>query len=227
MKKVSRNNANRLRSLLKMFGCVGFTVMLSAGNMNVYAHTDDILVSIEQLIKSRKTTMLEVFDTIKEKTGYIFIYSEDIQPELEKEVSLQTTSGSIEDILTPLLKNSNLTFEVNSKQVIIKSKANKPVVSTAQQQKNVELTGIVLDEKGEPVIGANILVKGTSTGVITDVDGKFILKVPVNSTLIISFIGYQTVEIKPGKRDHISVELKEDTEQLEEVVIVGYGVQEK
>ena len=62
---------------------------------------------------------------------------------------------------------------------------------------------------------------------ITDVDGKFILKVPVNRTLIISFIGYQTVEIKPGKEINISVELKEDTEQLEEVVIVGYGVQEK
>ena len=226
MKKVSRNNTNRLRSLLKMFESVGFIVVLLLGATNIHAHTDHVFVSIEQLVKARKTTMLDVFKTIKEKTGYIFFYSEDIKAELEKEVTLKTTSGSIEDILKPLFVNSNLTFEINEKQVIIKQKMDRSVAPSIQQQP-IELTGVVVDETGVPVIGANVLVKGTTMGIITDVDGKFILKVPANSTLVVSFIGYKTVEIKPGRRNHVSVELVEDTEHLEEVVIVGYGVQEK
>lgn len=227
MKKVSRNNKNRLRSLIKMFESVGFILVLLFGTSNIHAHTDHAFISIEQLVKSNKTTMLDVFKTIKDKTGYIFFYSEDIKSELEKEVSLQTVSGSIDDILKPLFVGSNLTYKINDKQVIIKLKANKSVTPVIQQQP-IQLTGVVVDETGVPIIGANVLVKGTTTGVITDVDGKFILKVPSsNSTLVISFIGYQTVEIKPGKRSHISVELKEDSELLEEVVVVGYGVQEK
>lgn len=227
MKKVSRNNKNRLRSLIKMFESVGFILVLLFGTSNIYAHTDHAFISIEQLVKSNKTTMLDVFKTIKDKTGYIFFYSEDIKSELEKEVSLQTVSGSIDDILKPLFVGSNLTYKINDKQVIIKLKADKSITPVIQQQP-IQLTGVVVDETGVPIIGANVLVKGTTTGVITDVDGKFILKVPSsNSTLVISFIGYQTVEIKPGKRSHISVELKEDSELLEEVVVVGYGVQEK
>lgn len=227
MKKVSRNNKNRLRSLIKMFESVGFVLVLLFGTSNIHAHTDHAFISIEQLVKSNKTTMLDVFKTIKDKTGYIFFYSEDIKSELEKEVSLQTVSGSIDDILKPLFVGSNLTYKINDKQVIIKLKANKSVTPVIQQQP-IQLTGVVVDETGVPIIGANVLVKGTTTGVITDVDGKFILKVPSsNSTLVISYIGYQTVEIKPGKRSHISVELKEDSELLEEVVVVGYGVQEK
>ena len=67
MKKVSRNNTNRLRSLLKMFESVGFIVVLLLGATNIHAHTDHVFVSIEQLVKARKTTMLDVFKTIKEK----------------------------------------------------------------------------------------------------------------------------------------------------------------
>lgn len=211
-----------------MFGCAGCMAVLWAGTPAAYAHTDPVSVNIEQLlVRSGKTTLADVFKTIKEKTGYVFFYSDDIRPELEKEVSLRTTSGSIDEILSPLFKNSVLTYEINGKQVIVKRKPNRPDARNSQPQP-VELTGVVLDEKGEPVIGANVFVKGTTTGVITDVDGRFILKIPsAHSTLVISFIGYQTVEIKPRKRTHLSVELKEDAELLGEVVIVGYGVQEK
>lgn len=226
MKKVSRNNAIRLRFLLTMFGCAGFTVALTIGTP-AFAHTQPVFVSIEQLAQVKTTTLADVFKTIKEKTGYVFFYSDDILADLEKEVMLQITSGSIDEILAPLFKNSGLTYEINGKQVIVKKKTERAPAKTSIQQP-VELTGLVVDEKGEPVIGANVFVKGTTTGVITDIDGKFILKIPsAASTLVISYIGYRSVEVKPGKRNHISIELEEDTEQLGEVVIVGYGVQEK
>lgn len=228
MKKVSRNNKYRLRSLLKMYGSVWLISALLFGTTFVSARTDDSFISIEQLVKARKTTMLDVFKSIKENTGYVFFYSEDILPELRQDVSIEKTSGSIQEILAPLFEHTSLTYKVNGKQVIIRKKTNVAPASSPQQQQPFNLYGLVVDEKREPVIGANVMIKGTSTGVITDVDGKFVLKVPSESSIIsISFIGYKTVEVKSGKRNQITVELLEDSEQLEEVVVVGYGVQEK
>ncbi len=93
------------------------------------------------------------------------------------------------------------------------------------QEKTV--TGTVLDENGEPMIGVSVLVKGSTVGTITDFDGKFTLKAPSSSTLVISYIGYQTQEIKVGNQRNFSVSLKPDNKLLDEVVVVGYGTVKK
>lgn len=93
------------------------------------------------------------------------------------------------------------------------------------QQKNIR--GTVIDASGESLIGVNVSVKGTTIGIITDMDGKYQLEVPANATLLFSYIGYQTQEIAVGNQSSINVTLKEDTQKLEEVVVVGYGVQKK
>ena len=96
----------------------------------------------------------------------------------------------------------------------------------AQQQ--VTVTGNVKDEKGEPVIGANVIVKGTGTGSVSNVDGDFSLpNVPNGATLEISFIGYLNQDVKVSGTKPINIILKEDTKMLDEVVVVGYGVQRK
>lgn len=98
----------------------------------------------------------------------------------------------------------------------------------APLQNKKEVSGLVTDEKGEPIIGANVIVKGTTTGVITDIDGKFLLKIPSeNSIVSVSYIGYLPLEIKPGKRNYIVIKLQENIEQIDEIVVVGYGIQEK
>lgn len=102
--------------------------------------------------------------------------------------------------------------------------ASVDAVESVQQMKKV--TGTVTDAFG-PVIGANVLEKGTTNGVITDIDGKFMLDVQPGATLVISFIGYTSQEIVVGDQTNINVQLKEDTEMLDEVVVVGYGVQKK
>jgi len=87
-------------------------------------------------------------------------------------------------------------------------------------------TGLVKDKTGEPMIGVNVLVKGTTNGTITDFDGKFsIPDVPSNATLVVSYIGYLTKEVKSGK--DLVIVLEEDNKTLDEVVVVGYGVQKK
>ncbi|HYX08195.1 MAG TPA: carboxypeptidase-like regulatory domain-containing protein, partial [Bacteroidales bacterium] len=92
-----------------------------------------------------------------------------------------------------------------------------------------EIQGTVLDMEGNPIIGASVYIKGTYKGTVTDYDGKFSLKVPVEGEqiLVVSFVGMITQEIKIGSSDHIEVNLKEDITQLESVVVVGYGKQKK
>lgn len=91
---------------------------------------------------------------------------------------------------------------------------------------NIQVKGKVVDGKSEPIIGANVLVKGTANGMITDLDGNFDLEVPQNSTLVVSFIGYATQEVKVTK-SYLEIKLAEDSEMLDEVVVVGYGTQKK
>ena len=103
--------------------------------------------------------------------------------------------------------------------------SNNEISEVVQQSQAI--TGVVVDSNGEPIIGANVVEKGTTNGIITDFDGKFKLNAKPNSTLIISFIGYQTLEVAINNQKDLRITLKEDTELLDEVVVVGYGVQKK
>ncbi len=100
-------------------------------------------------------------------------------------------------------------------------------LSGMQQTNRKTITGTVLDERGEPVIGANVIEKGTSNGAITDIDGQFSMSVQEGSTLQISFIGYTMQEIKVSNRNNFTVNLKEDSQLLNEVVVIGYGTMKK
>ncbi|WP_455663464.1 SusC/RagA family TonB-linked outer membrane protein [Phocaeicola sp.] len=99
-------------------------------------------------------------------------------------------------------------------------------VQSVQQQKQ-SVSGVIKDSAGEPVIGASILEKGTTNGTITDFDGKFTLNIAPGATLVVSYIGYQTQEVKATAGKAMDIQLKEDTEMLEEVVVVGYGTQKR
>ena len=101
-------------------------------------------------------------------------------------------------------------------------------VSLAAVQQTKKITGTVVDNTGEPVIGANLVVKGTTLGSITDMDGKFTIEdVPSNGTLQISYIGYKSIEMPIGSQSDFKITLQEDSERLDDVVVVGYGVQKK
>ena len=97
----------------------------------------------------------------------------------------------------------------------------------ALAQNNIQLTGTVTDTTGETVIGASVLEKGTTNGVITDIDGNFSLSVSPNATIIISYVGYAAQEIPLNGRQSLKIILKEDTETLDEVVVIGYGTMKK
>ena len=101
---------------------------------------------------------------------------------------------------------------------VMAAAGNSP--APAEQQQTKKITGTVSDAEG-PIIGASVVVKGTSTGVATDFDGNFTLNVKEGATLVVSYIGYVTQEIKVGAQNHYNITMREDSEMLEEVVVVG------
>ena len=113
-------------------------------------------------------------------------------------------------------------FSANATEIAQPTSDVSPVASVNQQNKRI--TGVVVDSKGEPVIGANVVVKGTTNGNITDVDGKFTIEqVSENAILQISYIGYKSQDVPVKNKSHFNITLSEDSEALDEVVVVGYG----
>lgn len=190
------------------------------------------LKSHTMTIQMESATLKDLFSLIEEQFNYSFlIRNNDI--DLSERVTFDLKTGSVEDILKNALKNQHAEFTVNENRIIIYKTATKQENTVSQNtaltitQQTQKVFGVVIDAvTGEPVIGANILVKGTATGTSTDYDGKFSLEATSGATLVISYIGYLNLEV-PASGENMTIRLKEDTQALEEVVVVGYSVQKK
>ena len=160
-----------------------------------------------------------VLKEIEKQSGLSIIYNVNEVDE-NKLVSGDFKDTQVLDVLKQIL-DSNLDATLQNKMIIIKKKD-----SPAQSGKTVTVKGNVIDNTNFPVIGASVLVKGTTNGVITDIDGNYTLKdVPENATISISYIGFKTIELPANSKELAQITLNEDSEMLEEVVVVGYGVQ--
>lgn len=114
---------------------------------------------------------------------------------------------------------------INGNNALATQALSNDLLKVSEQLQVQTITGLVVDIHGEPVIGASVVEKGTTNGIVTDLDGKFTLNVKLGATIQVSFVGYQTQEVKAAKT--MKVTLVEDTELLDEVVVVGYGSQKK
>lgn len=176
-------------------------------------------------LKINNKTVGEVFSEIEKSSEYIFFYYDDVL-DINRRVYIDVENQTIDKILDKLFESTPNTYVIDDRQIFISLKFPDPLdnKSKSVQQQTKTITGIVTDGLGEPVIGANIVIKGTSLGVITDLDGRFVLSnVPENATLLITYIGYVSEEIAVGNRASFNILLREDTQSLEEVVVVGYG----
>ena len=135
-------------------------------------------------------------------------------------ISLALEKATLENSLTEILKGTGYTYQLKGKYVIIVPQEKKEVEQVSAKR----ITGQVLDEQGEPLIGVNVLVEGTSIGAITDMDGNFSLEAPVGSTLSISYVGYTPKTLKVGGANKYSVQLASDTKLLNEVVVTALGI---
>lgn len=189
------------------------------GVLHTYAM--DTYAQVTQLsIHENGIELKELFNQIEEQTDFYFFYNNDlIDKDMKVEVDVE--NKSITEVLDHVLKNTGITYQVNNKAIVLN------LAPSAVQQQGRQISGIVFDEFGDPIIGANIVEKGTTNGVITDFDGNFSLTVSDNSVLVVSYIGYTPQEIVVKNQTNLRITLKEDSQALEEVVVVGYGVQKK
>lgn len=162
---------------------------------------------------------------IEKQTEYLFVYNKN-EVDLNQTVTINADNKTVAEILNKTFGNTDIVYAMEGSNIMLMKKESKAEVQ-ASQQKEKTVNGIITDENGEAIIGANVSVKRTTIGTITDVDGNFSLSIPENSLLQISYIGYLTQEIAVGNKSSFSIKLLEDTQKIEEVVVVGYGVQKK
>ena len=167
----------------------------------------------------------KVLSTITKQTGLSVAYSEQIVNR-NRIVSIHVENADVTQALDKLIANTSLGYEIKDDKIYLFEKQTVATKTAINQQKK-QINGTVVDQNGESIIGANVIEKGTTNGTVTDVDGHFSLDISPNATLIVSYIGYNTKEIKTDHNTTISIKLLEDSQSLEEVVVVGYGTQKK
>ena len=179
-------------------------------------HSQNARVSI-----NKKNVQLEtVLNEIEHQTDYLFIYNNPVN--VNKKVSLKAKNQPVSKVLEELLADSGITYSVEGNHIVL----GKQTMAAAPQQSST-IRGKVIDTNGDPVIGANIVEKGTTNGTTTDVEGNFSINAKSGSTLVITFIGYVREEVKANAGRRMEIILQEDSETLEEVVVVGYGTMKK
>ena len=160
----------------------------------------------------------KVINEIEKQTEYLFVYDVD-EVDMKRNVNVNAQNQPVAEVLDKVFDGTGVYYAMEGKNIMLMKK-------NAQQQDN-KVTGVVKDANGDPIIGANVTVKGESIGTITDIDGRFILNAPSDAVLQITYIGYVAQDVKIDNRKELVVTLVEDTETLDEVVVVGYGTQKK
>lgn len=222
MKKTFRKSVQDLLSVRagRLVNLAG--VFLVAGTLSLSAST----YATEHMLSLnlKNATIREAIESIKSQSEFSF--SLDVKDlNLDEKVSVSLDNKTINEVLAVLFNGRNVRYEINDRHVVI-TRAGQ-VGSNAVMQQVKQITGRVLDANNEPIIGANVVVEGTTIGTVTDADGNFALDVPDGATLKISYIGYIEQSISVGNKSVISVILKEDSQALDEVVVVGFGTQKK
>ena len=177
---------------------------------------------IDFILNNAKT--YNILEEIEKQTDYLFIYNVE-EVDLERRISITASNQTVTEILSNIFKNTDTIYKIEGKNIFLMRKEVNRDSSPQQSKKGI--TGTVIDKNGEPIIGANVLIKGTSIGTITDFNGKYTLEVPENAIIQISYIGYLSQDINVNGKKEITVRLAEDTQSLDEVVVVGYGTQKK
>lgn len=168
-------------------------------------------------LKLNNVTVKKAMETLKEENGYSFVFaSGDV--DTQKTIQVNVQDGTIDQVVKQILQDQQVSYEIKNKNIIVQ-KDNSSKQSTDKKK----ITGIVTDNDGLPVIGANIVEKGTTNGIITDIDGYFQLETAPNAVLQVSYIGYVPQTVSVTKQSNITIKLLEDFQNIDEVVVVGYG----
>ncbi|GHU57736.1 SusC/RagA family TonB-linked outer membrane protein [Bacteroidia bacterium] len=197
----------------------------------IYTISAFFLISVhltaQVTVRVSNQSVKQALRSIENSSDYRFFYNNQL-PDLDKSVSFEVNNQTIDATMNKMLEGLQLAYEKkDNNQIYLVSYRTKSQTSTSASPAPKKNTGTVVDETGEPVAGANVSIKGTSTGTITDIDGNFTIEAEAGQILIISFIGYIPKEITIGSQSAYKISLSEDSQAIEEVIVVGYGVMRK
>ncbi|HPT42947.1 MAG TPA: SusC/RagA family TonB-linked outer membrane protein, partial [Paludibacteraceae bacterium] len=176
-------------------------------------------------LNSSQQTLKQVLESISRQTGYTLAYSKEVV-NLNEIVNINVSNASLSDVMTKLLSSRNLSYEIRDKKIYIAG-SQAPKLTSQQNQPTVLFQGKVIDEKGDPIIGANISIPNSSIGTVSNATGSFSLSVPAGSVVHVTYIGYVEQQFTVNSPSTMNITLKEDTKSLNELVVIGYGVQKK
>jgi hypothetical protein len=163
----------------------------------------------------------QVLEAVEQQSNFHFYYNSKLI-NTNRIVSIKEKNKDVFSILNVLFNGTNVAYKVIDKDIILTVKGAS--VKSIDQTRG-RIAGTVTDSKGEPIVGANVVIKGTTTGTITDADGKYVITdVPSKATVVVSYIGFTTQEIPVGNKSQLNITLAEDSQQLGEVVVTALGI---
>ena len=214
------------KGLKKMLLIMKLTaVFLFAGMMAIGASTYSQTTRLN--FRLEKATLKDFFSKVEEISEFYFFYKAD-EVDLEKTVSLNIQDQTIDRILDNVLKETGLNYKIVDRYIVVsKNPMNENALSNWAQQQ-VTIAGTVRNQAGEPIPGATVMVKGTLTGTVTDINGRFSMVLPQNAqVLVFSFVGMRTQEIPIEGRTTFEITMTEELRGIDEVVVIGYGTRQK
>ena len=212
-----RGSCKKMWRIMRLFMLLIFGCFLSV-SANSYSQTTKLDVSL------KKATISDVIEYIENNSEFIFLYQkEDL--DVSKQVQVDLKDATIQQILDKVLQDESVRYDVYERQVVIR-KANTSLKESAQDEKKV--TGVVKDQEGMSIPGASVFVKGSTTGTITDSDGRFSITVPATTkTISVSFVGMKQADVSIEGVNEVTIVMEQDAIGIEEVVAVGYGSQSR
>uniref|UniRef100_UPI003217FD9F SusC/RagA family TonB-linked outer membrane protein n=1 Tax=uncultured Draconibacterium sp. TaxID=1573823 RepID=UPI003217FD9F len=213
----------RLYRIMKLTVFFSFLFVLHAVGYSTYSQSTKLNLNLKDV------TLEEIFEEIEKQSEFVFLYNYDVLSKQNFE-SVNYTDVPIDTILERILDKDKTDYLIRDRQVIIKEKNIPKAEPTESEekvpQKKLEIKGKVTDKNGEPIPGVSVLVKGTTTGIVTNLDGEYSLSVPENTeVLVFSFVGLETQEVEINGRSAINVQLEEDVTSLDEVVVTALGIE--
>ncbi len=167
-------------------------------------------------------TILKVLERIEDQSDFYFMFDATVV-DLNQRTSIRCQNLSIVQILDQILRDKGISYTILDRQIALTNEAAK-----AAARQTGKISGVVTDPAGHPLPGVSVVIKGTATGTVTDTDGKYVLNnIPADATLVLSFVGMRSREVKTDGQAVLNVVLEEEIMGIGEVVAVGYGVQKK
>lgn len=217
---LQRKQFKKFLNIMRISTLFMFVCIFSSYASNISSQTAKVNIT------NARMTIGAFINQVEKETGYMFVYNKG-EVDANKIVSLKKGKNTVADCLNNIFGGTGISYVFEDGYVVL-TKHVQIQDTTVVQQSGKTVKGVVTDETGLSVIGANVFVEGTSLGTITDMDGNFSLEVPsVNAVLVVSYIGYVEQRLPVKNRKNWSIVLKEDAQNLDEVVVVGYGTQRK